>query len=90
MQLNHRHRFDIVEIPNWEGMGLASTWAPGLRVVIRLHTSLAESIEMAERKPSGAERFTIWAERTFYPTGAFSRHPQFFTSGANGGFLWEG
>jgi len=62
--LHRRHRFDAVEIPNWEGMGLASAWAPGLRVAIRLHTSLAESIEMAGRQPARAERFTIWMERT--------------------------
>jgi glycosyltransferase involved in cell wall biosynthesis len=63
-RLNRLYRFDIVEIPNWEGMALASTWLPGLPVVVRLHTSVAESIAMAERKPSRAERFMIGAERS--------------------------
>lgn len=61
--LHKRHRFDLVEIPNWEGMGYASTFAPGLRVVIRLHTSVAESIEMAGRPPTCKERFMIRIER---------------------------
>jgi glycosyltransferase involved in cell wall biosynthesis len=64
MRLNRRHRFDIVEIPNWEGMGLASTWLPGLRIVIRLYTTVAESVQMAGRKPNRGERFMIWSERT--------------------------
>ena len=61
--LNRRHRFDLIEIPHWEGMGLASLWTPGLRVVLRLHTSLAESIKTAGRQPSRGERFMIWAEK---------------------------
>jgi hypothetical protein len=61
--LNRRHHLDVVEIPHYEGMGLASLYTPGLRVVIRLHTSLAESVKTAGREPNGAERFMIRAER---------------------------
>ncbi len=62
--LNRLHRFDAVEIPNWEGLGLASTCVPGLPVITRLHTSVAESVEMAGRRPDLPERFMIWAEKT--------------------------
>ncbi len=63
-QMNRQHGLDIVEIPNWEGIGLASTWEAGFKVVIRLHTSLAESIKVSGRKPNLSERFMIWAEKT--------------------------
>jgi glycogen synthase len=61
--LNRVYHFDIIEIPHWEGMALASLFTPRLRVLIRLHTSLAESVKMANRAPTQAERFMIWAER---------------------------
>lgn len=65
-RLNRRWKFDLVEIPNWEGLGFAAVRVPGSRkapVVIRLHTSLAESIEMAARMPNQGERFMMWMER---------------------------
>jgi len=63
-QLHRRRRFDVVEIPNWEGLGLASTFLPGIPISMRLYTSLTESVEMAGRKPTRQERFMIWAEKT--------------------------
>jgi len=62
-RLHKRHHFDIVEIPNWEGLGLASTWLHGFQLVIRLHTSLAETLDMGGKTPTQPQRFMIWAER---------------------------
>lgn len=66
-RLRELHRltpFDLVEIPNWEGLGFVAAKLRGPPVIIRLHTSLAESVEMAGRAPTRAERFMIWTEKT--------------------------
>jgi glycosyltransferase involved in cell wall biosynthesis len=61
--LARQHRFDLIEVPNWEGIGLASTFMLKCPVVVRLHTSLAESVETAGRTPTQPERFMMWSER---------------------------
>lgn len=63
-QLHRQFRFDIVEFPNWEGIGLVSTLLKPIPSVVRLHTSTADGIRVTGRAPTVAERFTIWAERT--------------------------
>jgi len=61
--LHREHRFDLVEFPNFEGLGLVSEWRGFVPVVVRLHTSMAESIEAQSRAPNSGERFMLWAER---------------------------
>jgi glycosyltransferase involved in cell wall biosynthesis len=61
--LHREHHFDLVEFPNFEGLGLVSEWRGFVPVVVRLHTSMAESIEAQDRAPKAGERFMMWAER---------------------------
>lgn len=62
--LHRRWRFDVIEVPNWEGIGLIVALLPGPSLVVRLHTSMAESIAVTGRLSSSAERFMIWMEKT--------------------------
>ena len=62
-ELHAQHRFDIVEFPNFEGVGLVAQWQDFLPSVVRLHTSMAESVEVQDRAPRLGERFMMWAER---------------------------
>lgn len=62
--LHARHRFDLVEFPNFEGLGLATQFARFVPVVVRLHTSMAESVGTLGRAPQVGERYMMWAERT--------------------------
>jgi glycosyltransferase involved in cell wall biosynthesis len=62
-ELHGEHRFDIVEFPNWEGAALVATIWNFIPVVVRLHTTMAESLEVQRRKPRAGERFMLWAER---------------------------
>lgn len=62
-ELHARHRFDIVEFPNFEGVGLVSQWRDFVPCVVRLHTSMAESVEVQTRAPRLGERFMMWAEK---------------------------
>jgi glycosyltransferase involved in cell wall biosynthesis len=61
--LHREHRFDLVEFPNFEGLGLVTECRKFVPVVVRLHTSMAESIEAQSRAPKTGERFMMWAER---------------------------
>jgi len=63
-RLHRQYRFDAVEFPNWEGIGLVGAWLPVTRTVVRLHTSMAESLEVSGKRPSVGDRFMMWAERT--------------------------
>jgi glycogen synthase len=38
-----RHKLDVVEFPNWEGLGLLFSWFRPAPVVVRLHTSSLET-----------------------------------------------
>ena len=62
-ELHERHRFDIVEFPNFEGIGLVAQWRDFAPFVVRLHTSMAESVEVQHREPRLGERFMMWAEK---------------------------
>lgn len=62
--LQRRHRFDAVEFPNWEGLGLVAVWLGIAPSVVRLHTTTIESVEARRGVPTRAERFLVWAERT--------------------------
>ncbi|MCX7914758.1 MAG: glycosyltransferase family 4 protein [Verrucomicrobiae bacterium] len=63
IRLHRRYRFDVAEFPNWEGPGLVATWLRLVPVVVRLHTSTWETVELANRAPTQNERFLMWAER---------------------------
>ena len=63
-RLHRQFQFDAVEFPNWEGIGLVGTWFPVTRTVVRLHTSMAESIEVSGKRPTLGDRFMMWAERS--------------------------
>ena len=62
-KLHVAHGFDIVEFPNFEGVGLVAQWRDFLPSVVRLHTSMAESVEAQHRAPLLGERFMMWAEK---------------------------
>ena len=63
-KLHRQFRFDVVEFPNWEGTGLVTAFCGFVPVVVRLHTSMIESVNTLNRKPTISERFMIWAEKT--------------------------
>ncbi len=63
-QLHRQHQFDVVEFPNFEGLGLIATLFSVAPIVVRLHTSTYEYVELCGRPPRVAERFQIWAEQT--------------------------
>ena len=64
LRLHRRFRFDVVEYPNWQGLGLILAALRPTRTVARLYTSMAETVEVAGQTPNFGERFMIWAERT--------------------------
>src|SRR5262249_53578809 len=47
--LVRRYDLDVVEFPNWEGLGLAYTALRRVPVVVRLHTSSLEALEINGR-----------------------------------------
>ena len=61
--LNRKIRFDVVEFPNWQGLGLVLAAVHPTKTVARLHTSMAETVEISGKAPSFGNRFMIWAER---------------------------
>lgn len=61
--LNKKHSFDIVEFPNWQGIGLVSLFLRLVRGVVRLHTSTVDSLKVSGRKASRSTRFLISIER---------------------------
>jgi len=62
-KLHARFAFDLVEFPNFEGLGLITQWRSACPVVVRLHTSMVESLESQGRSPRLFERGMIRAER---------------------------
>jgi glycogen synthase len=62
-ELHERHHFDLVEFPNFEGLGLVAQWQNFVPIVVRLHTSMAETLETQQRGPRLGERYLMWAER---------------------------
>ncbi len=62
--LHRKHHFDLVEFPNWEGIPLVATMFNFVPIVVRLHTTMAESVEVQNRPARWGERFMIWAEKT--------------------------
>jgi glycosyltransferase involved in cell wall biosynthesis len=61
--LHRLHRFDAVEFPNWEGLGLVAAVLGRAPCAVRMHTSTVESVAALERPPDRRERVLIWAER---------------------------
>jgi len=62
--LHRKHRFDVAEFPDWEGMGLATAFLRFVPVVVRLHTATSEAVEARGTTANAGERFGIWAEKT--------------------------
>ncbi|MEI8314484.1 MAG: glycosyltransferase family 4 protein [Verrucomicrobiota bacterium] len=62
-RLHRRYRFDVVEFPNWEGYGLVAAFFHFVPVVVRLHTSMIESVAALNRLPKINERYMIWQEK---------------------------
>ena len=62
-ELHREYHFDLVEFPNFEGLGLAFQAFNSVPVVVRLHTSMVESVEVQHRRATFGERFMMWAER---------------------------
>ena len=62
-ELHRRYHFDLVEFPNFEGLGLVFQALTRVPVVARLHTSMVEIIETQHRPATTGERFMMWAER---------------------------
>jgi glycosyltransferase involved in cell wall biosynthesis len=62
-KLHAQFHFDIVEFPNFEGLGFVSQIRRIAPVVVRLHTSMLELVEVQDRSPNLGERFMMWMER---------------------------
>jgi glycogen(starch) synthase len=62
-QLHRQYRFDVVEFPNYEGLGFVACLFRIVPAVVRLHTSTYEYIQIAGRPPRFAERFLMWLEK---------------------------
>ena len=62
LKLHRKHRFDVVEFPNWEGLGLVSAFLRIAPIVVRLHTSTADSLKAAKRPAKRGEPFLMWSE----------------------------
>ena len=63
LKLHHRIQFDVVEYPNWQGLGLVLAALRPTRTVARLYTSMVETVDVAGQKPNLGDRFMIWAEK---------------------------
>lgn len=61
--LNRRYRLDVVEFPNYAGMGFVSALLRLVPVVLRLHTMTLEILKISARPPTRGDRFTLWMER---------------------------
>ena len=62
-RLHRQIGFDLVEFPNFEGLGFVSQVLRVAPIVVRLHTSMLETLEAQQRAPSIGERFILWMER---------------------------
>ncbi len=69
LRIARRSGLDVVEFPNWEGVGFVYTLAPRrarAAVVTRLHTPFFETLALDARgrPPRLGDRFTCWLEQT--------------------------
>lgn len=66
-RLSREHAFDVVEFPNWEGRSLWYSIRRPAPVVIRLHTSSAESQKIDQAVASKGDRWDVrrefWSSR---------------------------
>lgn len=65
-ELDNQHHFDVVEFPNWEGVGFAYLLQKGRkRVIVRMHTPYFEALAIDKKKEeiSFADHFTCWLEK---------------------------
>lgn len=62
-RLVRENAIDVVEFPNWEGLGVAYQWMASVPVVVRLSTSSRESQQIDELQPSRRLRWDIMRER---------------------------
>ena len=62
-ELHRQHHFDVVEFPNYEGLGFVSCLLRIAPIVVRLHTSTYEHIQILGRPARRAERFLMWLEK---------------------------
>ncbi|MBX6311515.1 MAG: glycosyltransferase family 4 protein [Isosphaeraceae bacterium] len=62
-RLVKQHKLDIVEFPNWEGLGLGFTWGRPVPIVVRLHTSSLESLIIDGLVPHRAAQWEVSRER---------------------------
>lgn len=62
-KLHLKYKFDIVEFPNWEGIGFMFSLLKIVPLVVRLHTSMIESVETLNRTARLGERFMMWLEK---------------------------
>jgi glycosyltransferase involved in cell wall biosynthesis len=63
-RLHRRHQFDIVELSNWEGLGLVPVLLHVAPIIVRMHTPAIEYPHAQGRPPRTDERFVIWADKT--------------------------
>ncbi len=62
LALVRRHRLEVVEFPNWEGTGTAFCLLRRVPVVVRLHTSSREALEIDGTATSRLARWDIARE----------------------------
>jgi glycogen(starch) synthase len=58
-----RHRLDLVEFPNWEGLGVLFCWFRRVPVVVRLHTSSLETQRIDGVARGGVAKWDVRRER---------------------------
>src|SRR5262249_46841395 len=59
----NRHKLDLVEFPNWEGLGVLFCWFRRVPVVVRLHTSSLETQRIDGVSRSGLAQWDVRRER---------------------------
>jgi glycogen(starch) synthase len=62
-RLAAEERFDVVEFPNWEGLGAFCCWSRRMPVVVRLHTSSLETQVIDGARPTRTARWDVRRER---------------------------
>jgi hypothetical protein len=60
--LHRKFHFDLIEVPNWEGIGAFSVICPQLPIAIRHHTSTEDSGTSQQRQPTLRTRSVITLE----------------------------
>lgn len=90
-EIDKRYGIDIVEFPNWEGVGFRYLLKKRRKpVVTRLHTPYFETllIDKGEARANLGDKFTCWMEkaavkRSDYLTSATEYHKNFIASAYN-------